>query len=921
MATHPLIGGPAVELIGRRAECDLLHRLIEAVRLGESRALVIRGEAGVGKTALLDYAVAQASGCRVAHSIGVQSEMQIAFAGLHLFLAPMLDHLEHLPDPQRDALETVFGVSPGPPPDRFLVALAVLGLLSEVAEEQPLICVVDDEQWLDSASAQALAFVARRLDKESVGLIFAARTPSEDLARLPDLVLEGLHEADACALLDSAVSGLLDVGIRDRIVSETRGNPLALLELPRGVTPAELAGGYGLLDAVPLSRSIEESFRRRLEGLPVETRRLMALAASDPVGEPALVWRAAERLALGRGAAIPALDAGLLEIGPLVRFRHPLVRSAAYRSASPQHIQQMHAALAEATDPQSDPDRRAWHRAQATTKPDEEVAEELERSAGRAQTRGGLAAAAAFLERAVELTVEPARRRERALAAAQAKQLAGAPDAALRLLAVAEQGPLGEFQRAQVDLIRAQIAFAVNRGSEAPVLLLQAAKQLEPLDVRLARETHLEALSAAQFAGRLAGGGGVREAAEAARAAPAPAHPPRPSDLLLDGLAALLSAGYAAGAPILKTALAAFRSDDIAGDEALRWTWLACRTAIDMWDYETWDVLSIRLVEITRDAGASAALPLALTLRMGLHLYAGELERVASLTAEVKALTEATASQLAPYGALLLAAWQGHEAQASGVINATIAEVVPRGEALGLTAAQWATAVLYNGLGRFEEARAAAEQASERPEDLGFSNWSLVELVEAAARSGRTEAAAGALERLTQTTRPSDTAWARGIEARSRALLNEGEAAEILHREAIEQLDRGRVRVELARAHLLYGEWLRREGRRVDSRQQLRTAHEMLATMGVDAFAERARRELLATGETVRKRTIETRDQLTPQETQIARLARDGLSNPEIGVRLFISPRTVKYHLQKVFLKLDITSRNQLAGRLTGVSA
>ena len=905
-----------MELRGRRGECDLLYRLIEAVRGGESRVLVVRGEAGVGKTALLEYVVEHASGCRVARAMGVQSDMQIAFAGLHQLLAPMLDRLEGLPAPQRRALRIVFGISPGPAPDRFLVALAVLSLLSDVAEERPLICVVDDEQWLDHASAQALAFVARRLDEESVGLLFAARTPSEDLAELPQLVLDGLRDPDARALLDSVLTGPIDAQIRDRIVSEARGNPLALLELPRGVAQVELAGGFGLVGAVAVSRSIEETFRRRLEALPVETRRLMTLAASDPVGEPSLVWRAAQRLAIGSVAATPAVDAGLLELGALVRFRHPLVRSVAYRSASRHDIQEMHGALAEATDAQVDPDRRAWHRAQAAAGPDEEVADELERSAGRALERGGLAAAAAFLERAAGLTVEPLRRRERALAAAQAKQQAGAPDAALRLLAAAEQGPLGEFQRAQVGLLRAQIAFAVNRGSDAPALLLQAAKELEPLDVRLARDTYLEALSAAKFAGRLASGGGVREAAEAARAAPAPAPPLRASDLLLDGLAVLLAAGYAAGAPTLKLALEAFRSADIPGDEALRWTWLACRTAIDLWDYETWDVLSIRLVELTRDAGALAAPPLALTLRMGLHLYAGELDRVASLTAEVEALTEATASQLAPYGALLLSAWQGREAEASGVIKATIAEVVPRGEALGLTAAQWATAVLYNGLGRFEEARVAAEQASERAEDLGFSNWSLVELVEAASRSGRPDAAAGALERLTQTTRPSGTDWALGIEARSRALLSEGETAEILYGEAIDRLDRARVRTELARAHLLYGEWLRRERRRIDAREQLHTAHEMLGTMGLGAFAERARRELLATGATVRKRIVETRDELTPQETQIARLARDGLSNPEIGARLFISPRTVKYHLQKVFTKLDINSRTQLARTL-----
>jgi DNA-binding CsgD family transcriptional regulator len=907
-------------LEGRRKECAALDRLLGAARIGRSGALVARGEAGAGKSALLEYAEEAASGFRVTRAGGVESEMELAFAGLHQLCAPLLDRLERLPAPQGDALETAFALSPGSPPDRFFMGLAVLSLLADAAHERPLLCVIDDAQWLDRVSAQALAFVARRLREESVVLLFATRVAREpdELSGLPELVLEGLPDADARKLLATVIPGPLDQRVADRIVAETRGNPLALMELPRGLAAAELAGGFGLPDTRPLSGRIEESFRQRVERLPSQTQRLLLLAAAEPAGDPALLWRASAGIGIGVGAAAPAEADGLLEVGARVRFRHPLVRSAIYRAASLEERRSAHRALAGATDPQVDPDRRAWHRAQAAFGPDEGVAVELERSAGRAQARGGLAAAAAFLERAAALTVDPARRCERALAAAQAKQQAGAPGAALGLLTVAEQGPLDEFQRAQVGLLRAQIAFAVNRGGDAPLLLLQAAKQLEQLDVRLARETYLEAISAAQFAGRLARGGGLLEAAEAARAAPPPAQPPRASDLLLDGLAELLTAGYAAGAPMLKRALEAFRSEDISGDEALRWTGLACRTAIDLWDYDTWDALSSRLVELTRDAGALAALPVALTLRMGVHLYAGELDAVASLSAEVEAVSEATASQLAPYGALLLAAWQGPEAEASEVIEATIEEVVPRGEALGLIAAQWATAVLYNALGRYQAALAAAGQASERAEDLGFSNWSLVELVEAAARSGEAETAASALERLTQTTRPSGTDWALGIEARSRALLREGETAEVLYREAIDRLDRARVRVELARAHLVYGEWLRRERRRLDARAQLRTAYEMFTEMRIEAFAERAARELVATGETARKRSLETGGELTAQEGQIARLARDGLSNPEIGARLFISRRTVEYHLHKVFTKLAISSRNELDRVLLG---
>ena len=903
-------GGPSLH--DRRSERAAIDRLLEAARIGQSGALVARGEAGAGKSALLGYAHEAASGFRVARACGVESEMELAFAGLHQLCTPLLDGLERLPAPQRDAIETAFAMSRRSPPDRFFMGLAVLSLLAEAARERPLLCVIDDAQWLDGVSTQALAFVARRLQAESVFLVFATRNTLErdELTGLPEIMVEGLPDADARMLLAATIPGVLDQRVTDRIIAETRGNPLALLELPRGLALVELAGGFGFPDILPLSGQIEESFRRRGERLPTQTQQLLLLAVAEPTGDAALLWRASALLGISVGASAPAEADGLLEVGVDVRFRHPLVRSAIYRAASLEERRSAHRALAEATDRQVDPDRRAWHRAQAALEPDEEVAAELERSAGRAQARGGLAAAAAFLERATALTVDPARRGERALAAAQAKQQAGAPEAALHLLAVAERGPLGELQRAQVGLLRAQITFVVSRGSDAPALLLRAVKQMEPLDVRLARDIYLEALAAAQFAGRLARGGGVLEAANAALAAPPPAQPPRPTDLLLDGLATLLTEGYRAGAPILKRALEAFRSEDISDDEALRWTWLACRTALDLWDYDTWDSLSVRLVKLTREAGALAALPLALTLRMGLHLYAGDLGAVASLSTEVKAVTEATASQLAPYGALLLAAWRGREAEAFQVIEATIEEVLPRGEALGLTATRWVAAVLYNGLGRYQDALAAAEQASERAEDLGFSNWSLAELVEAATRCGQPQAAADALERLTQITNPCGTDWALGIEARSRALLSEGESAEILYREAIDRLDR--VRVELARARLLYGEWLRREHRRLDAREQLRTAYEMFTESGIEAFADRAARELSATGETARKRTGETWGELTAQESQVARLARDGHSNPEIGARLFVSPKTVEYHLHKVFTKLGIRSRNEL---------
>jgi DNA-binding CsgD family transcriptional regulator len=911
-----------LELRGRRSECDVLDRLIEAVRAGQSRALVVRGEPGVGKTALLDYLVGQASGCRVARATGVQSEMELAFAGLQQLCAPMLDRLERLPVPQRAALLTAFGVSPGPAPNRFLVGLAVLSLLADVAEERPLLCVVDDEQWLDRASAQALGFVARRLVAEGVGLVFAARVPSDEVAGLPELVVEGLGDEDARTLLDAVLTGPVDARVRDRIVAETRGNPLALLELPRGVTPAELAGGFGLPGAVPLSGRIEEAFRRRLDALAADTRVLLLVAAAEPVGDPLLVWRAAGRLAIGAEAATPAVQAGLLEVGARVRFRHPLVRSAAYRSASQRERQDVHRALAEVTDPQVDPDRRAWHRAHATSGPDELVAEQLERPAGRAQVRGGLAAAAAFLERAAMLTPEPARRAQRLLAAARAKRDAGALDAALGLLVAVEAGPCDGLRAAEVERLRGQIALDQRRGSDAARLLVSAAGRLEPLDADSARETHLEALAAAMWAGDMDGPGGVRAAAEAARAAPPGPDPPRALDVLLDAFARRLTEGYAAAAAALTRALKQFLAVNVGTDEAGRWLWLAGSgvsgiIALELWDFESWHALAARLAQVARDTGALVHLQFTLDLLARTHLLAGELTTAARLLEEVRVIAEATGNPYLAYTAMTLAAWRGQEARALELIRATVEEATTRGLGRMVDFANYASSVLYNGVGRHDAARDAAWQAFER-DQVGYGPFVVPELAEAASRTGDAALVEAALQWLSERTRATPTDWALGIEARVRALLSEGDAAERLYRESIARLGGTRVRAELARTHLLYGEWLRRQRRRIDAREQLRTAHEMLATMGVEGFAERARRELVATGETVRKRTVETRDELTAQEAQVARLARDGLSNPEIGARLFISARTVQYHLRKVFTKLDIGSRSQLDRVLPG---
>jgi hypothetical protein len=652
----------------------VLDRLIDAVRAGEGRTLMVRGEPGVGKTALLDYLVEHASGCRVARAAGVESEMELAYAGLHQLLAPMLDRLDRLPGPQREALRTAFGLSSGATPDRFLVGLAALSLLADVAEEHPLLCLVDDEQWLDQASAQVLGFVARRLVAESVGLVFAARVPSDELVGLPELVVEGLGKGDAGALLEAALAGPLDARVRDRIVAETGGNPLALLELPLGVTLAELAGGFALPDAMPLSGRIEASFRRRLDALPADTRGLVLVAAADPVGDPVLVWQAAGRLGIGTQAGVPAAEAGLLEVGARVRFRHPLVRSAAYRSASLRQRQDVHRALAQVTDPTLDPDRRAWHWAQAAPGPDEEVAAELERSAGRAQARGGLAAAAAFLQRAVALTVDPARRADRALAAAQASLQAGAFDAALGLLTTAEDGALDESQRARVDLVRAHVALASDLGSDAPPLLLKAARWLEAFDLELARETYLNAWGAAV----LAGADDLLEICRAARALPPPTGDPRPVDLLLDGLALLITEGSAAATPTLQ--LTATALADMTADDVLRWGWMATAASAAVWDFEGMRAITARTVQLLRDAGAPAQLPVPLAVLGALTVWSGDFAGATSLMAEADSVAAATGSPMAPLAALSLLARQGREAEASALIAETIEQAAAGGQ-------------------------------------------------------------------------------------------------------------------------------------------------------------------------------------------------------------------------------------------------
>jgi len=902
-------------LLGRAEECALLIGLIEDVRKGSSRSLVLQGEAGIGKTALLEFLAASASDFTVARAVGVESEMELAYASLHQLCAPLLDQLSGLPPPQRQALEIVFGSRSGPSPDRFLVGLGVLSLLSEVGGKRPLLCLIDDAQWLDLASAATMAFVARRLAADPVGMVFAARQlGTESLQHLIILEVKGVGDSDARALLGSAVQFRLDDRVGDRIIAETRGNPLALLELPRGLTPNQIAGGFGLLEAQALTGRIEDSFVRRLKALSADSRRLLLLAAAEPEGDPLLLVCASERL----GMAVAVVDAeigGLLTVGERVTFRHSLVRSAVYRSASVQDRRIAHLALAQATDRDADPDRRAWHLASAAAEPDEEVALELERSAGRAQARGGLAATAAFLQRAVALSQDPARRTERALAASQASLGAGAFDAALGLLSTAEDGALDEFQRARVDLARAQVAFA-SFDRDAAALLLQAAKRLAPLDAALARDAYLDAWAAGMIAGALGRTVSLRDISEAAANAPPPPDPPRPSDQLLDALALLITKGRTAATPLLVSVARTFARDEISEEQGLRWGWLAPVAAYVLWDDESWYMMIQRLLELARDASALAWLPMFLNVSASVMTWSGDFARAASAIGEGDAIAEATGARLTRYSAIMLAALQGNETEASRLISTAIEEATTGGQGHGVQYARWVAAVLLNGAGRYDDAVKWASQASDDAPELFVSARALPELIEAASRANQIQLAADALERLAETTQPTRTEWALGIEARCRALLSHGETAERLYREAIDRLGRTRVRTELARSHLLYGEWLRRENRRADAREQLRTAYDLLTAIGMEAFADRARVELQATGETVRKRTVETRDDLTAQERQIARLAREGLSNPEIGARLFLSPRTVEWHLRNVFNKLGIRSRRELAGAL-----
>jgi DNA-binding CsgD family transcriptional regulator len=913
-------GGPGGSvLLGRADECAVLDGVLGHARAGASRVLLVAGEPGVGKSALLEYAVASASasGFGVVRAAGVEPEMGLAFAGLQQLCAPLLDGVAQLPGPQRAAIETAFGVSAGAPPDPFFVGLGVLGLLSAAAAARPLLCVVDDVQWLDQASARALGFAARRLQADAVAVLLAGREAGElaGAAGLAEVRLAGLADADARALLASVLPRWADQEVIDRIVAETAGNPLALLELPRGMSPAELAGGPGFAGTTGLPGRIEDSFRRRLDLLPEPTRRLVLLAAADPDGDAALLWRACALAGIEAEAAGPAEDAGLVQVGARVRFFHPLVRSAVYGAASAQERRAAHAVLAAATDAAADPGRRAWHRAQAAAGPDEQVAGELEAAAEGARARGGVAAAAAFLERAAALTLDPEHRSARALAAAQAWHRAGRHDRAAELAGVAEAGPLDELGRAQAGWLRAQIIFVRTDGRDGAVQLLRAARRLDPLDRDLARATYVDAMRAAYL------GDDILEAGRRLRALPL-SQPPDATELLLHGYGLYVTEGSPTGVDVLAQAIDAFVSAPVTGEQNIPALEEAAAAARALQDDTGFDVLTARSVALARQAGALSLLPEALDYRALYCVDAGDLAGAAAALDEAEAIRQATGMDPGFGGdSGLLAALREEERAATGHIEQLRRDPGIGGVSRRAARLEHALAVMYNGLARYPEALAAARRSDERYPGGGGLVHVLPELVEAAVRCHQPEAAQTALEVLSAHARLGGTDWGLGVEAYSRALLAEGTAAEELYRESIGRLGRTRMRLPLARAHLLYGEWLRRERRRTEARAQLRTAHDLFEAMGARSFAGRARQELTATGATAHSRRNATLDELTPQEARIARLAGEGLSNPEIAARLYISKGTVDYHLNKVFRKLGIRSRAQLHRALAPVPA
>ncbi|MGI5230644.1 ATP-binding protein [Actinoallomurus sp. CA-142502] len=899
----------------RTAELAAVERTLRAAASGQGGALLIRGEAGIGKTELIGRVLDRAEGLRRLRTVGREFDTELPFTALHELCQPLLPYLETLPGPQRAAVEVAFALRDGTTPDRFRLSVAVLGLLSAAAEEQPIVCAVDDAQWLDPASAQVLAFVARRVEHDPVAFLFAVREPGVPalLDGLPELSLTGLGKEDALALLTSRLRTPLDERVRDQIIAEARGNPLALLELPRSVGTAELAGGFGLPNALPVPARIEAGYRERLATLPEDTRRLLLLAAAEPLGDPVLLWRAAEEMDIPSEAADPAAAAGLLDIGVRVRFRHPLVRSAIYRAAAPEDRRTAHRVLAGITDPLVDPDRRAWHRGQSVLLPDEGIAAELERAAERASARGGIAAAAGFLERATVLTPDPARRAERAFEAADRKHWAGDNEAAAGLLATAKAGPNDERQQVLIELLAARMSIGAGPGTKDPTAALDGAQRLKAYDRERAHGVFTAGFVTAMRAGRLGRPGLLADTArQLATTLEEPSGEyPKLRNLLLRALISRETEGYAKAVPSLREAVGAYLSASEQGDHYLHWATLAAATAMDLWQHDDWRTLCERQVLLIHRTGTLLALPSALHYLAYAHILAGEFQDAEALVAQAFTFDPSGNPSGPPFGDLLLRAWRGDEEGTAALAERVTDSARKSGEGHGLSVVDGANAVLFNGIGRYDAAYEAAAEVCQYDE-VGFLSFIPHELVEAAARSGRHRLAKPVLERFAERTDTSGTDLAIGLQLYARALLADDTSAEDLYREAIDRLSRTSATVYLARAHLIYGEWLRRTARRGDARAQLRIAYEKLSGMGAAGFAGRAARELSACGERPHRPAASPRDLLTPQELQIARLVAGGATSKEAAAQLFLSPRTVHAHLRNIFKKLGITSRLQL---------
>ncbi len=905
------------ELLGRREEQRRLAALLHGAREGRAGVLVLRGEAGIGKSALLGDLAKNADDFCICRAGGVESEMELAYAGLQQLCGPITGHNAELATLHQNVLDQVFGLAEGAPPERFLVGIAALDLVAAAAKKQPVVWLIDDAQWIDQASMQAVGFVARRLLAERVLILVATRDVGDEneLAGLPELRISGVNTQDARRLFDSVVSGPTDPLVRDRIIAETRGNPLALLELPRAWTTAELVEGLSGAAGIPLTGRLESAFAKRLRELPPDTQALLALAAAEPKGDPALLWSAAQRLGLDWSAAAPAERAGLLEVGQGVYFRHPLVRAAAYRGAPLEKRLEVHRTLAELSDPVRDADRRAWHWACSTVGHDEMIAAELERTAGRARSRGGLLAAAALLERAALLTPHGELRADRTLAAARAKRDAGAFESALRLLSVADTEPRSELRTALAEHLRGKIAFDQRRSSEAAELLLSAAQRIEPFAPRAARDMHLEALAAAVWAGGPGDRELVAKAAQAARASVSHEEPPRTADLVLDAIATRMTEGYAAATPALTAALDAIRNHGLGSDDADDLLWLtgnrlAGLIATEAWDHEAALALARRQVTVARESGALVQLQFALNFLANNVIVTGDLRSASALLEEERLLSAVTL--VSPNRTMLIDALRGDTKRTVPLIQAMIDTAAETGQGRVIFFARYTAAVLYNGLGRHADALAHARQVIES-DALGFQTLAAGELAEAASREGDTELLSYMSAWMQVRAAATPTEWALGMSARMRALGADNADAEALYRESIVHFGKTQLRIELARSQLLYGEWLRRERRNLDARVELRAALRLFREFGAEAFACRAQIELEATGERIRPRAADTGSQLTPQESQVARLAAQGLTNREIAVRLFIGESTVEYHLVKVFRKLDVRSRTQLA--------